>query len=215
MRKQRKRSRRSDAVIAYHEAGHAIVSWSLHLKPRRVTIIPDDESAGHVLNRAINKRTSFEIEWADRFSLSRLTAEKHTMIAMAGELAQRRFDPRSWRSYHGSTDRHNVVNFLMRYAPYRKGAIDITAHYKLLREWACEMLERQWYLVEAVADELVKRRTLSHNELREVILNAQDQKHMLPIGSSIALARSLNVKRSRQGLTQYCPSERTRAVSSK
>src|SRR6476646_9299762 len=69
-------------TIAYHEAGHAVVSSMLGLRVKSVTIRP-----GSVL--------------IDRFSSA--PTEKQILILLAGLYAQRRFAPHSaWRSRNQS-----------------------------------------------------------------------------------------------------------------
>jgi hypothetical protein len=155
-----------------------VISWCLGVATKRITIVPEGDSAGHVENRSIGNRTRADIEWADRFSRGRLKAEKIVMVSMAGELAQRRFDPSSVRSYHASGDRWSITDILMRYAPSDPdGAINITQHYKLLRQWTADLVEHKWYLIEALAEALMERGTLSSKEVREVILAAEYQRY--------------------------------------
>jgi hypothetical protein len=54
--KKRRRSATQDSVVAYHEAGHAVASWHLHLKINGATIIPEGDSLGHVSHPPIPKR---------------------------------------------------------------------------------------------------------------------------------------------------------------
>jgi ATP-dependent Zn protease len=180
MSKDKKRSPMQDLATAYHEAGHAVASLALGIRVRSASIVPNRESAidGYVRSQKIGRNTARNIEWADRFTRSRLQAEKRVMVWMAGELAQRRFNPRSVRSYHASMDREEIVDMLMRYArPRLSEAIDVTSHYKLLKEWTAELLDENWILVEAVANALVKRRTLSGSEMRNIVFVASGQNY--------------------------------------
>lgn len=163
---------------AYHEAGHAVASWCLHVPIRHVTIISDDTSAGHVQNHKMNRRTALNIELDDRFSLGRLRAEKLVMVAMAGPLAQERYAPRSVRYWHGGGDRDAITELLIRYADtLPDGSLDCRAHGKLLKQWTRTLLENNWYLVEAVAAALLERRRLSGSETRDVILDARNRQY--------------------------------------
>jgi hypothetical protein len=54
--------------------------------------------------------------------------------------------------------------------------LDTKEHYKLLNKWTSEIIEARWYLVEAVAAELLKRKSLSSVELREVISTASQKR---------------------------------------
>ncbi len=162
-------------ATAYHEAGHAVVAWWLGVGIRRATIIPDksDNSRGHVLNHSLRPSTYEGIELADPFDTSRLRAEKRVMVSMAGEMAQRRFNPHSVRFYHASSDREYIIGVLERYAIWRDGIRDTRPHHKLLQGWTEMILSRLWYVVETVANALLERRTLSGKDLRAVMLKAK------------------------------------------
>lgn len=41
--------------VAYHEAGHAVVAVVLGRRFRKVTIVPESDSLGHVLHRPYSK----------------------------------------------------------------------------------------------------------------------------------------------------------------
>lgn len=136
----------NERVVAYHEAGYAVVAWRLRIRVRRASIVPGDDSSGHVLSGMLCSKTVNEMELeADCFSPSRLQAEKRVMVSIAGELAQRRFNPRSFCSYHGSSDLESASLFLERYAACgQDGVIDARTHYKLLREWTAQTIEHNW-----------------------------------------------------------------------
>jgi hypothetical protein len=164
-------------AIAYHEAGHAVVAFFLAVPLRRATIVADAKTLGHVTSAAIPRATSDDIEYGDRFTPGRLRAEKNAMILMAGELAQRRFNPRSVRSYHANHDRLGIDHLLQRYGAYLPDrSIDYRPHYTMLRLWTEELLRREWPAVESVAKALIDRRTLSGIEIRAVILAAMGVK---------------------------------------
>jgi hypothetical protein len=161
-------------TIAYHEAGHAVMAWLLHVPIRRATIVAEEEagSAGHVHHGKLNRRTREDIELSggDPFSPSRLQAEKRVMISMAGEVAQRFFRPGSVRSHHSDSDRAYITDILTRYSwANEKGVIDCRLHYRLLQHWTERMLKAKWPLVKAVAAALLEHRTLSGKQIVEII----------------------------------------------
>jgi hypothetical protein len=85
------------AATAHHEAGHAVANWKLGFKIRRVTIVPRDGPLGTTTTKGPALRAS---------EYGKLTGRRigyyHDMIVsqLAGEEAQRRFDPRSIRRHH-------------------------------------------------------------------------------------------------------------------
>jgi hypothetical protein len=164
-----------DAFIAYHEAGHAVVSFCLGVRVRRATIVPDDDSAGHVQNEREKPSTYNGIDRGDPWHPSRLRAEKRVMVLQAGEVAQRRYNPLSVRRGHFQDDRKKCVDLLRRYAPDEE-KLDVMPHYRLLRHWTIYLIEQYWDLVEAVAKALLECRELSGTQVLDVIIRAANQK---------------------------------------
>jgi ATP-dependent Zn protease len=161
------------ASTAYHEAGHAVCAWRLRMKIRKATVISNEYSAGRVQIGKMSKASLSDIELGTRFSTGRIQAEKQVMVAMAGAVAQRKFAPRSWRSYHDSADHEIISDLLERYAGFDDdGVLDARQHYKLLRQWTEQLIRNDWKLVEAVAEALMERGTLSGDQVRQVILTA-------------------------------------------
>jgi hypothetical protein len=72
--------------IAYHEAGHAIVAFVLHRRFTHVSIIPKDDTLGHV---NISKHApSFQPE-SDYTGATRNLCEKEAMVCLGGVIAER------------------------------------------------------------------------------------------------------------------------------
>jgi ATP-dependent Zn protease len=85
------------AAIAYHEAGHAIVFFLLTKKPpRELTIVGTKDAQGQVKHSNLFRGIQLDVDNSDR---SRLAAERNIMIALAGEIAQRKAFPRSIRTW--------------------------------------------------------------------------------------------------------------------
>ena len=163
-----------DAATAYHEAGHAVASWCLGRRVCSATIVPDDDSAGRVKNEREKPSTAFAVECGDPWHPSRFRAEKRVMIVQAGEVAQRRYNPRSVRRYHSQSDLNKSLDTLLSCNPYEEEP-DVTHHYQLLRKWTASLIERHWHLVEAVAKALLERRTLSGTQILDVIHEANQK----------------------------------------
>ncbi len=163
----------TDAATAYHEAGHAVVSWYLKVRVSRATIVRDNDSAGHVMVEPEEPSTCDAICRGDPWDPSRLRAEKRVMVLQAGEVAQRRYNPRSVRRHHSGDDYEKCVNILRIYSPDEE-KLDVMPHYLLLRKWTIYLIEQHWHLVEAFAKALLKCRELSGTQVRDVI-NAANQ----------------------------------------
>jgi hypothetical protein len=162
-----------DAAHAYHEAGHVVASWCLRVRVRRATIVPDDDSAGHVKNEREKPSTYIAIDRGDRWRSSRLRLEKRVMVLQAGEVAQLRYNRRSVRRGHSLNDRFKCVALLLKFTPQEE-KLDSRLyysrlHYLLLLKWTASLIKQHWHLVEAVAKALLDRRELSGSQVREVI----------------------------------------------
>src|SRR5687768_10085396 len=94
-RKLMKRNEKQNATTAYHEAGHAIAAWHLDLKFKHVTIIPEEESLGHLLHSKPPKWFRPDIEDTDRI---RMRGERHIIVSLAGQIAEAKYRGRrpSW-----------------------------------------------------------------------------------------------------------------------
>ena len=100
------------AIIAYHEAGHAIAQWILGFKIKEVTIVPYDEVAGSVsYQRSLRL---YRLEWET--PTGKRLGRYHDLIVttLAGEEAQRRFSPRSVRRDRSAGDYRFVNDLLYR-----------------------------------------------------------------------------------------------------
>jgi hypothetical protein len=117
--------------------------------------------------------TAFAIERGDVWHSSRFRAEKRVMRLLAGEVAQRRYNPRSVRWRHAESDRNQSLDILFKYSPY-EDALDVNHHYEMLREWTVSLIEQHWHLVEAVAKALLEHRELSGTQVRAVIQAASN-----------------------------------------
>lgn len=160
-----------DAATAYHEAGHAVVAWCLDLEVGSATIVPDNDSAGHVMIEPEEPSTCAAAVRGGPWHPCRLLLEKRVMVLQAGEVAQRCYNPHSVRRGHSQDDFKKCVDILRIYAPDEEKR-DVMPHYLLLRKWTIYLIEQHWHLVEAVAKALLERRELSGAQILDVILDA-------------------------------------------
>lgn len=136
-------------ATAYHEAGHAVVAVYLMVRIRHVTIKARKDTAGHVA----------------LLRPARGMKETHArgIIALAGEAAQRRFNPRSVRRHHGEGDRKAVDRYAKEYsggsARYNKALVD------LWQIRADDLVKLCWPTIVRVAEALLERRTLPYSEV--------------------------------------------------
>jgi hypothetical protein len=96
--------------VAFHEAGYAVVAWRRGFKVHGATIVPSLDFLVSVQHA--NPLRGIHLEWAGS-GRARLRVEAEIVVLLAGPAAQRRFKPRSWRSYHGVSDHERAVDLAM------------------------------------------------------------------------------------------------------
>ena len=99
------------ASTAHHEAGHAVMCWKEGIRVNRITIVPNEEAAGSV-ERA-NPLLGIDLEY-DGSTRARLRVESCVKVCLAGPVAQRAFNPKGYRKYHGQGDQDKAVDVLSR-----------------------------------------------------------------------------------------------------
>jgi hypothetical protein len=145
--------RRSPAALeatAFHEAGHAVAAWHAGLKIHGATIVPARDRPGHVTHANPLYGVHLDYDGPDE---ARLRAEADIVVLLAGPAAQRRHNPRSWRSWHGTSDHERAVDLAMRL----NGSDEATsAHLAWLAIVARDEVDTFWDLVDQVARELIE-----------------------------------------------------------
>ena len=187
-----------EAAMAYHEAGHAVACYYMHVKINSATIIPDEVSLGHVRPENMFRGLNPEADLSGRV---RLQIERAIIISLAGMAAQRRFSKRSWRQYHGSSDFRSAGDLALYIGGDGAGA---TAFLHWLQLRADQLVEAQWRDIECVARALMKRKTMTGDEIVEVIDGEHGiQRHQLrDLGNSL---RAAEVQRRQQMTDRLTP----------
>lgn len=174
--KTRSANRGQLEAVAYHEAGHAVAAWLLHIPIRKVTIVPEGDALGYVLRRgvAFPKRVREALEcggWSDRDEAwAQFIAERHAMYCIAGMEAQKRFNPRSVRIHHWESDHDAAMDGLYRLCPTEA----LRLYWKIMRIRTKCLLDRRDArdAVKAVAEALMERKTLSGEEAFDIMVDA-------------------------------------------
>jgi hypothetical protein len=151
-----------DHVVAFHEAGHAEVGWRVGLWPRSITIAPSGDAAGHVDHKL--GIAAAELEYRSPHRLMGAVT-KNIMVSLAGEIAQRRYDPRSVRRYQGRSDRLNAAHLAAAIGADGKEA---TALLRWLAIRTEKVVGGHWRFIELVAQALVIERTICRARFREL-----------------------------------------------
>jgi hypothetical protein len=153
----------TDLALAFHEAGHTVAAWHNRLKIHRATIVPASDLRGHVTHANPLRGVHLDYDGSNR---ARLRAEAAIIVSLAGPAAQRRHNPRSWRSWHGLHDHERAVDLALSVNPSEMAA---EAHLAWLAILACAEVDTFWDLIDRVARELVERRTLSGAEISRIL----------------------------------------------
>jgi hypothetical protein len=176
----RRPARRCSAIssTAYHEAGHAVVTFLEGRRVTKVTIEPE----GNCLGSTEHENFLRDVQDCNGITPhQRVQLLAATRMRLAGEIAQRKAHPRSVRSAHGESDRQDAMRCMellldAERLSGRSGSIELLeAYLKVGHLEASLTLERWWFLVERLAAELLGRRTMTGQEvealLRGVILS--------------------------------------------
>jgi hypothetical protein len=163
----RKPRRSTQVATAYHEAGHAVAAWRLGIALRRngVTIVPDKERESSGSTSLVQTVRRADIDSSGRNSIR---AERAVQVMLAGQIAQRRYNPRSIRHYHAESDRKSAIDLLFYFTADTK---ELEAWLKLLHIRTENMLSNPdvWNAVKRLAAALVQMRTIRRKEAIEII----------------------------------------------
>jgi hypothetical protein len=143
--------------------------WHLRVGLYRVTIEPDGSANGKTVRRHLLE--GVDLEKANTSSSVRSKIENEIMISLAGAIAQGTHDSRSFRRYHDDDDRAYSEGLAMRVTGSAK---ETEAYLEWLRIRTENMIRNplHWRAVQTLADELIRRETLSGPQTKEVLLRA-------------------------------------------
>ena len=157
---------RRKALVAHHEAGHAILAIKLDVTFGRVTIAPNADSLGHITLHRLLKRG--DLEWGGDVS-KKWRIDRAMLIVLAGPYAQKRQAPQSrWRTrnyigFNGGGDFDRVIN--LKWGLHEDDKV-AKKYLQYMEAWTEQLVERYWPNIEAVAQALMERETLTYAETR-------------------------------------------------
>jgi len=157
-------------IVAYHEAGHAVVAHVLEVTVTHISIESDGEAAGHVIhNYGCNMN---EVIYEDDIATREWALERAAIIALSGEEAQRHFRPESIEEDPGEGDRLHVHQVLDALAGEEDQELR-DAWATLLRLRAQRLVSENWFRVEWIAT-LLSRQTVieGEEEIRHAMADA-------------------------------------------
>lgn len=162
---------RQDHAAAFHEAGHAFADWKFKFRVKRVSIVPKDDCAGYVVSKPALHLRSLEFTNPSGARIGRL--HERIVSLLSGRAAQRRYCAGSVRSHHAQSDLEEVYKLLSRL--HTADEIPHVFHY--LEAKAKNLIETplHWFVIEHLASQLLKRRTMTGLEVEAAIRGGYDR----------------------------------------
>ena len=151
---------------AYHEAGHAVAHYFLHLPFKYLTIEPEKDSLGHVKRFPHPKSFQPDIG-GDIKTLNRI--EKNIVAYYAGNATEFILN-RKLNKIVAGPDEQNAMELAMYYCGGQK---ETDAFLNWMWERTINWLNNpsfHWDAVEALAQELLKKRRLTSKEAKQIII---------------------------------------------
>ncbi len=152
--------------IAYHEAGHAVISYFLGVPFKFVTIVPNvqKETAGHVETWPIPKWFKPDMEHSPKV---KERIEYEIIIFCAGLIAEKHYAKR----YNYVTAGHDlsIAATLSMYINGNEKSTNAYIKWLMIRTEDMVTFGFRWKAIETVANELLKKQTLTSNEVKSLI----------------------------------------------
>ena len=150
--------------VAHHEAGHIVAAWLQGFKLKSVTIVPSAGYQGLASLHESNLEGFHPV-----YDNSEETERKVKALAiwgLAGPAAQRIFNPKGYRHVHVEEDFRSSANILSYIAG---SAEDVERKFETVHKNAERLVQDNWHHVEALAEALLKKNTLSGSEIRGLL----------------------------------------------
>jgi hypothetical protein len=168
MRPISEKTRRRNEIAAYHEAGHAVMAVLTRTPLRDTTIVSSRLGASSGATRLVgNGRGRVKVATKMKSGTrGRQQVMHRACFDVAGEIAQRRFAPGSWRTMHSRSDLANISRLLDTLG-LSEERLKMLAKAIVSRTY--QLIQANWSSVEAVASELLERKTLTGAQVRRIV----------------------------------------------
>lgn len=164
MAQKKKRYSRLERT-AYHEAGHAVMSFIRKRRFKYVTIIPEKDSLGHILHKPWS---NFDPEVNDDARTSK-KIETEALVSLSGHAVESLLTGKTmWQCASWQGDRHNAIDILSYSFPEGE---ELGAYFTWLFIHAKNILKQplHWKAVQYLADELLIHKKIGYKKAREII----------------------------------------------
>lgn len=152
---------KSTENIAYHEAGHAVAYFEFGKTIRKVTIAPSEEYLGCCFGYCVHF-PSLNVE--PIAPAVREQVENEIINFFIGALAEKRFLGRRPKGWTKLTEIHNAVNLASNLTGSDKQLNAYLSWLYIIAEEFIYEKEEHWKAIQAIAQELLKKETLSGKE---------------------------------------------------
>lgn len=149
-------------ATAYHEAGHAVAAFFFGFRIKSATVLAADDYLGRV-----DCQPKGRLDLGSNTPAMRIKAEKFIIVTLAGDISQRRFNPRSSRKWQTTSDRALAADLALTMCGSEESS---TAYLAWLSIRARDIIHGRWGTVEKVAHLLLDRRTVTGEELSAAII---------------------------------------------
>jgi len=158
---------KAELATAYHEAVHALLAVLEGIRIHQVNVIGGKGYDERVLHDPVVKRSNKQrLETGDISPTLRMQIEAHARVALAGTIAQKKFDPGSLRSYHSTTDNKNAVDLIN---CLTASVRETEARLNLLSVQAEQRLKIHWPAVRRFVPILLEKRRISGTETKTLL----------------------------------------------
>ena len=157
--------------VAYHEAGHAVISVCLRRSLKKASIIRDEDSEG----RVFRELSPWILQMMAEEQIRAYLLEKEIQTLLAGNVAEERFTGRH-ASRGSEGDRRVCVRLASKLHTSNK-VIEKYIDYQM--EIVREMISSPvtWVQIEAVAENLLEFRELDGKRIRQICREAMNSRH--------------------------------------
>jgi hypothetical protein len=138
------------------------MAWQLRMRVYGATIVPKGGTTGSVEHS--NPLRGIQLEWDDS-DRARMRAERAIMVCLAGPAAQRQYNPRGWRRYHGTADYERATDLALRL--WGTGA-QASLYLRLLDNAVTGKIALWWPSIEALAATLLGERSLDRSRVLDI-----------------------------------------------
>lgn len=160
-----KRTRLLESV-AFHEAGHAVVAWTVGVRLRELSMVEAFRNRGRAPPPPFFRRTVRPPATWEQMPRKRL--ENMALVCLAGPAAQLRYFPTHFRRAYALADVRQASGLLEFLAPEPR---ELSAYVSLIEIRARNTLSAPgiWPAVEALSEGLLRRVTLRVGDIRTIV----------------------------------------------